>query len=55
MASEGRRILLVDMQTANAPQHEDLTDGTHPNDMGYEKMAEIWLEGIKAARRRDYF
>lgn len=54
MAFEGRKIILVDMQTVNDPRHEDLTDGTHPNDIGYEKMAEIWLDGTKEAARRGY-
>ena len=54
MAAEGHKIILVDMHTTAAPQTDDLTDGTHPNDRGYEKMAEIWFKGIKEAARRGY-
>ncbi|CAI4214477.1 unnamed protein product [Parascedosporium putredinis] len=34
---EGKRIVLVDMHGGDGPGLEDLVDGTHPNDAGYEK------------------
>ncbi|KAI1773419.1 carbohydrate esterase family 3 protein [Hypoxylon cercidicola] len=51
----GRRLVLVDMQGDKGPQKDDLIDdGIHPNDVGYRKMADVWLEGIKEANRRHY-
>ncbi|KAJ0118083.1 carbohydrate esterase family 3 protein [Diaporthe amygdali] len=46
-AGEGRRIVLVDMHTAAGPSLDDLMDGTHPNDLGYHKMALLWRKGIQ--------
>ncbi|KAJ8133375.1 hypothetical protein O1611_g246 [Lasiodiplodia mahajangana] len=48
-AAENKKIILVDMHTADGPQLRDLVDGTHPNDEGYDKMARIWYRGIKEA------
>ncbi|KAI0543410.1 carbohydrate esterase family 3 protein [Xylaria curta] len=54
-ASEGKRIVFVDMHGDDGPSVEDLVDdGTHPNDAGYTKMANIWLQGIQAASNRGY-
>ncbi|KAI1372883.1 carbohydrate esterase family 3 protein [Hypoxylon crocopeplum] len=51
----GKRLVLVDMQGDNGPKLEDLNkDGTHPNDAGYKKMAQIWFDGIKEADERLY-
>lgn len=44
---EGKRITLVDMHTAAGPNIDDLVDGVHPNDLGYQKMALLWFEGIR--------
>jgi len=44
-----RRLVLVDMRAEDGPQVQDLYDGLHPNDAGYEKMAALWLAGIKEA------
>lgn len=44
---EGKRITLVDMRTAAGPTLDDLVDGVHPNDLGYQKMASLWYEGIQ--------
>ncbi|KAK1752312.1 family 3 putative carbohydrate esterase [Echria macrotheca] len=44
----GRRIILVDMHADNGPLLEDLADETHPNDVGYRKMANIWYAGLNS-------
>lgn len=54
-ALEGKRLVFVDMQGDDGPSIEDLVDdGTHPNDAGYDKMANIWLRGIQVASNRGY-
>ncbi len=47
--AEGRRLVLVDMHGDAGPGMDDLVDGTHPNDVGYRKMANIWFAGLVAA------
>jgi lysophospholipase L1-like esterase len=49
LQGQGRKLVYVDMHTANGPQVGDLVDGTHPNDAGYAKMAAIWLGGLQEA------
>ncbi|KAH6856206.1 SGNH hydrolase-type esterase domain-containing protein [Chaetomium sp. MPI-CAGE-AT-0009] len=46
---EGRRLVLVDMHGPAGPTAEDLADDTHPNDVGYRKMADLWFRGLVAA------
>lgn len=53
-AAAQKRIVLADMHRSNGPQVGDLVDGTHPGDVGYEKMASIWLTGIHAASLRGF-
>ncbi|KAI1389382.1 carbohydrate esterase family 3 protein [Hypoxylon trugodes] len=51
----GRSLVLVDMQGKNGPTLDDLiSDGIHPNDEGYEKMAQVWFNGIKEADTMGY-
>ncbi len=45
-AGSGRRCVLVDMHCLEGPTVEELVDGSHPNDGGYEKMARIWCDAI---------
>lgn len=53
--NKGQKILLVDMHSPDdGPELEDLADGTHPNDIGYAKMACLWYNGVSEACRRDY-
>ncbi|KXG52079.1 Esterase, SGNH hydrolase-type, subgroup [Penicillium griseofulvum] len=52
--ADGRRIVLVDMHGADGPRIGDLVDGTHPNDVGYKKMAMIWRRGIHEAIRKGF-
>jgi lysophospholipase L1-like esterase len=47
--AEQKKIVLVDMHDHHGPQPGDLSDGTHPNDLGYFKMAKIWYQGFQKA------
>ncbi|KAK1585002.1 GDSL-like Lipase/Acylhydrolase [Colletotrichum navitas] len=49
-----KKLVLADMHTAAGPQASDLVDGTHPNDAGYVKMANIWFASIKDAASRGW-
>lgn len=51
-AYEGKRIVLVDMHGASGPSLDDLVDGVHPNDLGYQKMALLWYQGIQDCEPR---
>ncbi|KAL7788379.1 carbohydrate esterase family 3 protein [Trichoderma ceciliae] len=44
-----KRIILVDMHGADGPNESDLVDGTHPSDLGYQKMANLWHKGFREA------
>lgn len=39
-------VVVIDFSTGFNPL-EDTIDGTHPNETGSEKMAEIWFDGIQ--------
>ncbi|KAI5860788.1 carbohydrate esterase family 3 protein [Durotheca rogersii] len=55
LRSAGQRLVLVDMQGPAGPTLDDLSsDGTHPNDVGYLKMADVWFGGIEEADRQHY-
>ncbi|MET7933302.1 FG-GAP-like repeat-containing protein [Streptomyces sp. NPDC005322] len=45
-AQAGKHVALVDMSDVTA---DDLADNLHPNDRGYDKMADAWYRGISAA------
>ena len=47
LAAKGRKVVLADMRSAQAPTTRDLADGRHPNDAGYAKMASVWFQGIQ--------
>ena len=49
LASEGRRIVVVEMHGADGPQPNEMSDNTHPNDVGFQKMADIFFRGIQQA------
>ena len=40
----GRQVSFVDMRSAWVPS--DLVEGVHPNQGGYDKMADVWLPAI---------
>lgn len=54
LQAQGRRVVLVDMQGNDGPTMDDLVDDTHPGDAGYEKMANVWMKGIRDADARGY-
>ena len=41
----GKHVLMVDMSSIDAELL--VQDGVHPNAFGYQKMADIWYQGIK--------
>lgn len=43
-AAQGKKVTLVDMSSAVATS--DLSDGVHPNQTGYSKMADVWYPAI---------
>ncbi|CAI7584510.1 unnamed protein product [Penicillium manginii] len=49
------RFVIVGMHTDKGPRSEDFVDGTHPGDLGYRKVAEIWLDGIQDASLKNFF
>ncbi|KAJ5424547.1 hypothetical protein N7445_010520 [Penicillium cf. griseofulvum] len=48
------RVLCVNEQFGELAKISDLADGTHPNDVGYAKMAMIWRRGIHEAVHKDF-
>lgn len=52
--SEKKRVVLVDMHASDGPHKDDMADDTHPNDVGYNKMAKVWLKGIQEAARKGF-
>ncbi|KDN64661.1 putative GDSL-like Lipase/Acylhydrolase [Colletotrichum sublineola] len=49
-----RKIVLADMHSDQGPLASDLVDGTHPDDAGYVKMANVWFASIKDAASRGW-
>ena len=45
-ADKGHHVMVTDMRSINGSY---LKDGLHPNDVGYQKMAEIWFQRIEDA------
>ena len=45
--SAGRHVGLVDMSALTTA--DLVSDGIHPNDVGYQKMADAWNKGVQAA------
>jgi len=56
-AEGGKKIALVDISSSSLGKFtdEDLGDGLHPNDKGYEKIAEAFYEGIVEAEKEGWF
>ncbi|EMT72206.1 SGNH hydrolase-type esterase domain-containing protein [Fusarium oxysporum II5] len=52
--AERKKIVLADMYSTKGPDLDDLMDGTHPNDDGYNKMAHIWFNAIQKARANGF-
>lgn len=53
-AAEGKKIILAEMHGDDGPQPDEMADNTHPNDIGYNKMAKIWYRAIKAAEGKGF-
>jgi lysophospholipase L1-like esterase len=51
-ADAGKKVMVVDFSTGLTTG--DLTDGLHPTDGGYIKMADIWFSGIQQARDKGW-
>jgi len=49
MIAWGKHVVLVKMEECLTDPREQLVDGLHPNDKGYERMAECWVRGIESA------
>lgn len=47
----GKKVAVVSM---DAVTEDDLSDGLHPNDRGYEKMADAWFAGYQNAVKRKW-
>jgi lysophospholipase L1-like esterase len=48
------RFVLVDMRSPDGPTTADLNDTRHPNDVGYQKMAVVWNQGISQALTKGF-
>lgn len=47
LTAQGAKFVMVDMRSPEGPTVNDLADTRHPNDVGYQKMANIWMQGIQ--------
>ena len=50
----GERVVLAELHGPDGPQVGDLADGTHPNDVGYNKMATIYFHAIESASAQSF-
>jgi lysophospholipase L1-like esterase len=54
-AQAGRKITFADMHSLDGPATDDLrADDTHPDDVGYEKMAHVWRKSIQEASAKRF-
>ncbi|GKT50988.1 uncharacterized protein ColSpa_11169 [Colletotrichum spaethianum] len=54
MQQSGAKFALVDMRSPDAPTVNDLADTRHPNDAGYVKMANVWIQGINEVMSKGF-
>lgn len=54
LAATGAKVTLVDMRSADGPTLADLADERHPNDVGYQKMATVWFQGIQQVMSQNF-
>jgi len=52
--AQGKQIVYVDFSSSYFSLSDLSSDGTHPTDAGYLKMAEVWYQGIAAADSRGW-
>jgi len=50
----GKQIVYADFSSSTFSLSDLSSDGTHPTDAGYAKMAEVWYQGIAAAKGRGW-
>ncbi|KAK3989353.1 family 3 putative carbohydrate esterase [Cladorrhinum sp. PSN332] len=49
LRGQGKRLVLAEMHGDAGLFWSDLVDDTHPNDVGYQKMANIWFRALVGA------
>lgn len=49
LTGQGAKFVFVDMRSPEGPTTADLADTRHPNDVGYQKMANVWMQGVQQA------
>lgn len=54
LTGQGAKFVFVDMRGPGGPTTDDLADTRHPNDVGYQKMANIWMQGIQQALAKGF-
>ena len=52
MVGAGKKVLVVDMEDYITV--EDLIDGLHPGDLGYEGIARAWFDAIETAAEKGW-
>lgn len=52
-AQSGKHIILVPINSTIAVN--ELSDGLHPNDVGYQKMAVAWIQAVNRAQDLGWF
>jgi len=52
--ADSKHIVYVDFSSSKFELSDLSSDGTHPTDAGYLKMAEVWYQGIVAAKSRGW-
>ncbi|TVY29942.1 Multidomain esterase [Lachnellula hyalina] len=51
LANSGVKVLYADMHSAVPTSDINPVDGTHPNDDGYQKMANVWYKSLRNAAK----
>lgn len=54
LTGQGAKFVFVDMRSPDGPTVNDLADTRHPNDAGYVKMANVWMQGIQQALAKGF-
>lgn len=54
LTGQGAKFVLVDMRGPDGPTTNDLADTRHPNDAGYQKVANVWMQGIQQVIAKNF-
>ncbi|KAJ0115619.1 hypothetical protein J7T55_010442 [Diaporthe amygdali] len=54
LTGQGAKFVLADMRSPEGPTTNDLADTRHPNDVGYQKVANVWMQGIQQALSKGF-